>query len=670
LCELQEHILDRHVEYLSSIDDCVDRIVNHAGKDLKLAAPLGLGKPNVLLNAIYKRAQDDASFNLTIYTALSLERPHAKSDIEKRFLDPFVARHFGANYPDLEYVLALHRKSLPKNVRVHEFYMQSGAMLRVGEAQRDYISMNYTHVARDIVGSGINAVVQLIAVREELGTTHYSLACNPDVTLDLIDHIAKAGGKRPLLIGVVHRDLPFIGNDAEVSPETFDVILGDPSSEHTLFALPREPIDVAEFALGLHASTLVRDGGTLQIGIGTLSDALVHALCLRQRDNGAYRDALNAVDAAKNDETSLGGTESFNTGLYGASEMVMDGFMHLARCGILKRRVYDDPTIEQALADGKISPADAENVSRLKTTRGGQYLRGAFYLGSNDFYAWLRELQGADFDGLSMTRVSDINQLYGGRESLDALQRRDARFFNICMMATVLGSAVSDALENGQVVSGVGGQYNFVAMAHALSGGRSILMLRSTRTKQGRTQSNILWNYGHCTIPRHLRDIFVTEYGIADLRGKTDEECIIAMLAITDSRFQQGLIQTAQREGKLRSPFAIPPGWAQNTPQRLAEQLAPLRQRGLFPAFPFGSDFTREELNLLPALKLLQQVSASKIQLAGFLLQSFSSGTAGPVEAAALDRLGLSEPRSFTDRMTRRAVLLALKKTVSERMTM
>ena len=98
----------------------------------------------------------------------------------------------------------------------------------------------------------------------------------------------------------------------------------------------------------------------------------------------------------------------------------------------------------------------------------------------------MRALQGEDFAGLSMTRVSDINQLYGGREALDALQRRHARFFNICMMATALGDAVSDALENGQIVSGVGGQYNFVAMAHAIAGGRSALMLRSTRNSRGR----------------------------------------------------------------------------------------------------------------------------------------------------------------------------------------
>lgn len=38
------------------------------------------------------------------------------------------------------------------------------------------------------------------------------------------------------------------------------------------------------------------------------------------------------------------------------------------------------------------------------------------------------------------------------------------------MMATLMGAAISDGLENGQVVSDVGGQYNFVAQAFALEG--------------------------------------------------------------------------------------------------------------------------------------------------------------------------------------------------------
>jgi len=317
--------------------------------------------------------------------------------------------------------------------------------------------------------------------------------------------------------------------------------------------------------------------------------------------------------------------------------------------------------------DLRAAPERAEWNRALngRRLRNGRYLRGAFFLGSRDFYAWLRHLEGDEFDGLSMTRVSDINQLYGGRESLDALQRRDARFFNICMMATALGAAVSDGLEDGQVVSGVGGQYNFVAMAHAVEGGRSILMLRSTRTSRGEVSSNIVWNYGHTTIPRHLRDIYVTEYGIADLRGKSDEDCILAMLSICDARFQQGLAARAKAAGKLRAGFVLPARWGRNTPEYLARALEPLRNRGDFPLFPFGSDFSPEELALLPALKKLREVTQNKVDLAVFLLASVFARGAGAADRVLLDRLGLTQVRAGREWLLRKLVIHALRSTVT-----
>ncbi len=727
--------MKRTPEYLTSVDSCVERILDHARGDLRLGAPLGLGKPNVLLNAVYARVTQDPTLKLTLYTALSLARPHPKTDLERRFLDPFLERQFGHDYPDLAYVSALHAGTLPANVRVHEFYLQSGAMLGVPEIQRNYICLNYTHVARDMHAAGLNVFVQIVAVRDEGSRRRYSLASNPDITADLMDKVAASGVARPLVIAVVHPDMPFIGNDAEIDAAFFDIILDDiglddAANRHALFALPREPVEIAEFALGLHASTLVRDGGTLQIGIGTLSDALVHALLMRHRRNADYRLALRGLndgnDVADAPTAGIGTLAPFERGLYGASEMVMDGFMHLTRAGILKRHVYDDHALETALASEQIAEVlaadgadalhaagvlpdrvDAPALARLirfgivpdtarlsdagvvlpdrilpvdlrepasraewnralngRRLRNGRYLRGAFFLGSKDFYAWLRNLDGDAFNGLSMTRVSDINQLYGGRESLDALQRRDARFFNICMMATALGAAVSDGLEDGQVVSGVGGQYNFVAMAHALDGGRSVLMLRSTRTSSGRVRSNILWNYGHTTIPRHLRDIYVTEYGIADLRGKSDEECILAMLSICDARFQDDLARRAKDAGKLRADFVVPARWRSNTPESLASALQPFSDRGEFPLFPFGSDFSPEELGLLPALKKLREVTASKANLAVFLLGSMFARRAEEAESALLDRLGLTQVRGGREWLLRKLVIRALRSAV------
>ncbi|MEO8461247.1 MAG: acetyl-CoA hydrolase/transferase C-terminal domain-containing protein, partial [Dokdonella sp.] len=293
---------------------------------------------------------------------------------------------------------------------------------------------------------------------------------------------------------------------------------------------------------------------------------------------------------------------------------------------------------------------------------GGRYLRGAFYLGSHAFYDWLRGLDGDDYAGLAMTRVSDVNQLYGGRETLDATQRRDARFFNTCMMATLLGAAASDALEDGRVVSGVGGQYNFVAMAHALAGGRSVLLLRATRESGGKRYSNIRWNYGHTTIPRHLRDIYVTEYGVADLRGRSDENCIRAMLSISDAQFVDELAASAIHAQKLPRDFQVPETWRRNTPEHLRKRLAAVERQGLLPAFPFGSDFSAVELRLLPALGWLKRASTSGmsgwLQLAGAFLKAGKSRY--PDELA---RMGLATHDGLKQAITRRLLHGALRRT-------
>jgi len=536
-------------------------------------------------------------------------------------------------------------------------------MLRSSQAQRDYASINYTQVARDLAdGDELHAIVQLVARRGVGPVARYSLSCNPDVTLDLLDTIAARGKRRPLVIGVVHPDLPFLAGDAEVEPALFDLVIEGDEPKQPLFALPRDVVDLVEHAIGLHASMLVRDGGTLQIGIGALSDALVSALLLRHQRNTEYLSVLQALRGSDPATDSLaarcGGLAPFARGLYGASEMVMDGFMHLRRGGVLKRRVYDDIEMQRAL--------DAGTAVDDGQLRGGHYLKGAFFLGSKEFYAWLRELDGEDHAGLAMCRVADVNQLYGGREELDATQRRDARFFNTCMMATALGAAVSDALDDGRVVSGVGGQYNFVAMAHAIEGGRSVLLLRATRPVGARVESNIRWNYGHTTIPRHLRDIFITEYGIADLRGKTDEACIRAMIAISDARFQDQLAADAIRAGKLAADFRVPDAWRANTPQALASRLRPFTSQGLLPLFPFGSDFTVTERRLLPALLWLKKHTGDWRRWPAVLGALIAPGSV-PEADECLERLALAGSTSLGERVLARLVRGALARTASDR---
>lgn len=81
---------------------------------------------------------------------------------------------------------------------------------------------------------------------------------------------------------------------------------------------------------------------------------------------------------------------------------------------------------------------DSHNLrSRRKKRR---YMHGAFYLGSTDFYQWLRELKDEDYEGLSMTRVSKVNDLYDAHEWALRRQRKNARFFNTCMNVTLMAA--------------------------------------------------------------------------------------------------------------------------------------------------------------------------------------------------------------------------------------
>ena len=227
---------------------------------------------------------------------------------------------------------------------------------------------------------------------------------------------------------------------------------------------------------------------------------------------------------------------------------------------------------------------------------------------------------------IGMTSVAEVNRIYTDYR-LERLQRRHPRFINITMKATLLGAAVSDQLDNGRVVSGVGGQFDFVAMAHQLPEGRSVLCLRAARGGGDSPESNIVWEYAHNTVPRHMRDIAVTEYGVADLRGKTDRECIEAMLAIADSRCQPALIEAAQAAGKLPADYALPEAARNNTPAAVREALVPFRKDGRLPDLPFGSDLKPEEIALIGRLKGLQKASMSwggRLKLARALLRPTS----------------------------------------------
>jgi len=210
-------------------------------------------------------------------------------------------------------------------------------------------------------------------------------------------------------------------------------------------------------------------------------------------------------------------------------------------------------------------------------------------------------------------------------------------------------------------VSGIGGQFNFAYMAHILRDARLIMMVKSTKGSGKSLKSNIVFSYGHCSVPRYLRDIIVTEYGIADVKGRPDHIIIKEMLNITDSRFQPQLLAQAKKAKKIQPDYEIPEQYRHNTPDKIASLLKPYQERGYFQPFPFGTDLTQQEIKLGGSLK------AMKALVAGYPLK-FARGVGlefiRPIPKSAaeyLARMDLAKPSSVKERVMRKLIVFALR---------
>lgn len=711
--------------YFSDLERCVDAILAKVGKKVVIAG--GFGRPIHIFNELYRRALADPGIQLTIITGVSFSRPKGSSDLERRFLEPFVDRVFG-NLPELEYVEPYQKGKLPENIEIVEVFLQAGTYLGNKHAQQNFVYSNFTHWLRDMIEQGCNVFSQMIAKREIDDELAYSMS-HDAYALDILPRLQalREDGKQVAIVGQVNDQLPFMYNDAIVPVETYDFILDDPQFSHTLLGPPSPSVDTMDYMIGLNASSLLPDGGTLQVGIGSLGDAITYGCILRHERNQRYNELLTEMGITSRFGEiieQVGETGPFDKGLYGSTEMFADGFRHLYNHGILKRAVYDDiglqrlvnaGTIDSTITTGtlgllleegilstRLTPGDLdflrkygffkdtvvlengvlrcadgteieanlgdsrilEQISRHclgDALRGGIVLHAGFFLGPQAMYQQLANMPEEEAKKICMTDIAFVNQLYGCEE-IARLQRQKARFMNTSIMISLLGAACSDGLEDGRKISGVGGQYNFVAMAHALDDARSVLMCRSTRTKGEDVSSNIVWNYGHTTIPAHLRDIVITEYGIAMLRGQREKDVIARMLNISDSRFQQQLLEQAKGAGKIPDDYEIPQQFCNNTPERLERIADRLQPEGLFPKYPFGSDFTAEEIVLADVLQNLKAKMGSRRTL--FKTLAGAVGSAGtPPQAAApyLARMGLEHPGDFKETAVQKLILAELK---------
>ncbi len=129
---------------------------------------------------------------------------------------------------------------------------------------------------------------------------------------------------------------------------------------------------------------------------------------------------------------------------------------------------------------------------------------------------------------------------------------RNANFvaINSAVEIDLTGQINAESL-NGVQISGVGGQFDFVEAAYFSRGGRSITAFLSS-AGSGKVSRIVprLAAGAVATVPRYMSDLAVTEYGVAELRGRTLSQRAEALISIAHPNFRDSLREAMERRRK------------------------------------------------------------------------------------------------------------------------
>lgn len=122
---------------------------------------------------------------------------------------------------------------------------------------------------------------------------------------------------------------------------------------------------------------------------------------------------------------------------------------------------------------------------------------------------------------------------------------------NACIEIDLKGNANSESI-HGLQYSGIGGQLDHVRGAQLSKGGKSILALNSTAKNDSVSKIVPYFAQGNVTtVSRYDIQYVVTEYGVADLKYKTEKQRAEALISIAHPKFRDELKEEAQKMGLI-----------------------------------------------------------------------------------------------------------------------
>jgi 4-hydroxybutyrate CoA-transferase len=272
----------------------------------------------------------------------------------------------------------------------------------------------------------------------------------------------------PLVIAEVNHRMPRTLGDSALPPDRLAAWV---EVDRPLAAYPAPEIGEVERRIAGHVAELIPDGATIQIGIGSVPEAIVGIL-------GDRRDL-------------------------GVHSLLVDAMLPLLERGVI--------------------------TNRRKTRNTGRLDLGEV-MGTEPLFRFVHENPAVNMEPSSLIHNPRV---------VATLERFVS--VNSAIEVDLTGQVNAESIGDRQA-AGVGGQFDFVEGAYWAPGGRSIIALPSTG-RAGEVSRIVvrLAPGAKVTTPRHLTDCVATEFGRAELRGRSTEQRARALIALAHPRFREGL---------------------------------------------------------------------------------------------------------------------------------
>ena len=400
-----------------------------------IIVPTGVGEPPALLTALSDKRLD--LHDVKVGQILAMRK--------YGYLDPATTHH----------------------VR-HVAFFFGGATRAGGQAGWvDFIPNYFSEIPAQIEQGQIAAdvVFSMASPMDEDG--NFALSLGADYTMAAL-------AKARAVVLEVNPNVPYAFGNCRVHISQVTALV---ESEEPVLEVGLPKIGAVQEAIGKYVADMIDDGSTLQIGYGSIPDAVVMQL-----------------------------THKHDLGVH--TEMIGDGLLSLVECGAI--------------------------TNRRKNYQPGKMI-ATFALGSRKLYQFMHRNPMLEMHPVNFTNDP---ALAGMNDNLVAI--------NAALQVDLLGQCGSESLGFAPF-SGTGGQSDFVRAANRSRGGKAFIVLPSTA--KGDTLSRIvpvLAPGTHVSTSKNDVNYVVTEYGVAQLRGKSAKQRARELIGIAHPMFRNELTEQAR----------------------------------------------------------------------------------------------------------------------------